>query len=275
MSTIGSFAARVGVFQRSPHLMDLVVRNGAEVTDYRLWLARSINASYGTVDDSGIAGSGGLAVLDARANGLVVSPTIERKGLASAEVRRGQTSFMVDVDDYVAPNPPNLPLVAGDDDFLFARVQEKRRTSGWAAVSGAAVKNANMPIRGPILVVPNATFFGRASAVLSLSATAPAGSDCAAGASPVFDLTVQKPPPLHLVFPRPLGALNIRNTDAAETLLVCFGQGQPMVALAHGESITPTGGGFALPAISEIIVAMSGAGGGCSFSLDGVVSLQW
>lgn len=271
MNTISPFSARVGVSRRSPHLVDLIIRNNPMVTDYRLWVSRSLNDAYGTVMDSGIAGTGGTQIMEARTNRMVISPKIELNGQASvAEVRRGQTSFMFDVDDFIVP-AGNIP---SDGEYLFARVQEKRLTLGWAAVGALAVKNTNMPIRGSILVVPNAGFYGHAASVIALAGTAPAGSDCAAGVPPVIDQTVQKPMPMHIVFPRPLAVLTIRNIDPAESLLVSFGLGQPMIEVPFGQSISPTGGGYSLPGVSEVVVAMLGAGGGCPFNMDGVIGLQ-
>lgn len=272
MNTISPFSARVGLSRRSPHLVDLIIRNNPMVTDYRLWVSRSLDDAYGTVVDSGIAGSGGTMIMQAHTNQMVLSPKIEMNGQASvAEVRRGQTSFMFDVDDYIVP-AGNIP---SDGEYLFARIQESRLALGWAKVDALAAKNANMPIRGSILVVPDPSFYGHAASVFSLAGTAPAGSACAAGLPPVIDQTVQKPMPMHIVFPRPMGSLTVRNTSAADTLLVSFGLGQPMVEVAHGDSILPTGGGYSLPGVGELIVAMKGAGGGCDFSLDGVMGHQW
>jgi hypothetical protein len=64
--------------------------------------------------------------------------------------------------------------------------------------------------------------------------------------------------------------------DAAggDTLLVSFGLGQPMISIGPTLSLLPTGGGYSLPGVSEVIIASNGAGGGCLFSLDGVISLQ-
>jgi hypothetical protein len=272
MNTISPFSARVGLSRRSSHLVDLILRNNPMVTDYRLWVSRSLNDAYGTVVDSGLTGTGGTMIMEAHTNRMALSPKIVLNGQASvAEVRRGQTSFMFDVDDYIAP-AGNVP---SDSEYLFARVQEKRLALGWAAVDALAVKNANMPIRGSILVVPDPGFYGHAASVFSLAGTAPAGSDCTAGSPPVIDQTVQKPMPMHIIFPRPMGSLTVRNTSAASTLLVSFGLGQPMVEVGFGQSILPTGGGFSLPGVGELIVAMEGAGAGCAFSLDGVIGHQW
>lgn len=272
MNTTSPFSARVGLSRRSPHVVDLIIRNSPMVTDYRLWVSRSLDDAYGTVVNSGLAGSGGTMIMEAHTNRMAISPKIVLNGQASvAEVRRGQTSFMFDVDDYIVP-AGDIP---SDSEYLFARVQENRLALGWTKVSALAVNNASMPIRGSILVVPDPSFYSHAASVFSLAGTAPAGSDCVAGIPPVIDQTVQKPMPMHIIFPRPMGSLNVRNTSAAATLLVAFGLGQPMVEVAPGGSILPTGGGFSLPGVGELIVAMKGPGVGCAISLDGVMGHQW
>ena len=276
MSTVSPFVARVGISQRSPHLVDLIVRNNPMVSAYRLWLSATLNDAYGTVEDSGLSGSGGTMVMEARANRvgvLVASPSILRRCVFLAEVRKGQTSFVFDPDDYTVSTSP-YPDVPSDDAFMFARVQENRLTSGWAAVPHAATKNGDLPIRGPILVVPNAAFFGMGASVLSVAGLAPGGSDCAVGAVPVVDPTVQKPMPMHIVFPRPVGSLVIRNLDSSNTLLVSFGLGQPMFSLDKASETTPTGGGYSVTGITEVVLAQSGAGSGCTFSMEAVIGLQ-
>lgn len=276
MNLLSFFATRVGISQRFPHLIDLVVRNAPLVTDYRLWVSRSLDDAYGTVANSGVSGSGGTAILETRAGKMAVSPSIVRRGSAIVEeTRRGQTSFMFDPDDYAGPLPGPLPSnVPSDDEYMYVRVQEKRATTGWAAVDGGAMLNAGMPLRGPILVVPDSFFFGRAASVISFAGTAPAGSACEVAKPPIYDPTGQKPMPMHIVFPRPMGSLTVRNMSDTESLLVCFGWGQPMVEVAKGDTILPTGGGYSLPGVSELFIAMKGDGAGCAFHLDGVIGLS-
>ena len=226
MSIYGPFSIRPGILQRSTHLIDLIVRNDPSASAYRLWVSRTLNDAYGTMTGSGLTGSGGLNIMDAKSKKLVASPTIIRKGWAGiAEVRRDQTSFMFDVNDYIVPIPPNLPEVPSDEEYLFARIQEQRGPSGWLAVPPLAPNNADMPYMGPILVVPPPTFYGRAAGVISLAGLAPAGSDCEAGFAPVFDTTMQKPLPMHITMPFPMASVTVRNTSADKTLLVSFGMG--------------------------------------------------
>lgn len=276
MSIFGPYTTRVGVLQRSPHFIDLIVRNSPEASAYRLWLSRSVNDAYGTIANSGLTGTGGLAALEAQAKKTAQSRTIVRKGVGTvAEVIRDQTRFQFDVEDFIAPAAgPAIPLVPSDDEFLYARVQERRLATGaWLAVPGGAANNANEPYKGPILVIPTSSFFGRAAGVVALEGLAPAGSDCAAGSVPVYDPSMQKPPPMHIVMPRPMGSVTIYNREAAggDNLLVTFGRGMPMIKVVPGGSVQPTGGGYALPGVSEFILAMEGAGNGCAFAIEGVI----
>lgn len=276
MSIFGPFTSRIGILQRSPHLVDLLVRNSPDVLAYRLWLSRNVNNAYGTIANSGLSGTGGLAVLEAQAKKSAMSKSVARRGVGMiAEVFRDQTRFQFDVDDFIVPAAgPVIPEVPSDDEFIYARVQEKRTTMGWLAVPGAAANNATEPYKGPILVIPPASFFGAAASIVALGGLAPAGSDCAVGDVPVYDPSMQKPPPMHLVMPRPLGSVTIYNRDDANTLLVTFGKGMPMIKVPPGKSVQPTGGGFALPGVTEFILAMAGAGVGCQFAIEGVVGHQ-
>lgn len=277
MSSIyGPFATRAGVMQRSPHLIDLIIRNSPLATAYRLWGARTLDNAYGTMVGSGLTGTGGLQIMEARAKTLAASPTIVRKGWIVPEVRKDQTSFLLDMDDYIVSNGGSPPEIPSDEETLYVRVQEYRPSMGWLAVDGGAGNNAGNPYLGPILVVYPPSFYGRSVTAISVAGTAPAGSDCSSGTPPVFDATMQKPLPLHIVWSTPLGSLTIKNisADLGPTLLVSFGLGQPMLPIAPGGECTPTGGGYSFPAVNEVILAMSGGGGGCAFTIDGVIARQ-
>lgn len=252
MGDYGPFDVRAGCLQRSPHLVDIIVRNRPGTSAYRLWGAKTLNDAYGTVVDSGLTGTGGTALLTATANTMAQSNRIVRRGATVAEVRRGQTSFQFDIDDFITPAVP--PPFGPDDDMMFLRIQEQR-AGAWLAVPAGAVKNANYPIRGPILVLPNASFYGSMSASLAVYGTAPKASDCVAGAAPVFDPTVQKPLPLHLVFPRPATSLIVRNLSGSKTMLVAFGLGQPMITVAANGEIASSGGGWPPCDVRELILA--------------------
>ena len=282
MSINGPYTARVGLFQRSPHLIDLLVRNNPGVKGYRLWASRSVNDAYGDLGgaahDSGVGGTGGLLIMEADVKKVAASPSVVRRGSMLSDVLRDQTRFAFDVDDYIVPAAgPLIPEVPSDDEFVYVRVQENRANLGWLSVDGGATKNAGAPYLGPILIVPTAPFFGRAAAVLAFSGLAPAGTGCVDGSVPVYDPSMQNPPPMHVVMPRPMGSLTIHNTEAVggDDLLITFGAGMPMIKIPPQGSSQPTGGGYSLPGITEFIIAKGGAGAGaCSFAIEGVIGLQ-
>lgn len=274
MNSYGPFSTRVGILQRSPNFIDLMVRNRPDVSAYRLWGAPTIDDAYGALVGSGLGGTGGTAIIEANINTIAQSPSVQSRWRVE-EVRRGTTSFQIDIEDYVAPAVlPGPPPFGPDDDFLFVRVQERRRTTGWLHVPAGAVNNANWPIKGPILVVPPATFFGMAGAALSMQGTAPAGTGSTVGNPPVVDETVQDPLPMHLVSPRPITSISVRNIDPTEDLLVSWGLGMPMTLVTAGNSFDI----FGIPGVTEIVLAALSPGGsvgfaGCAFSIEAQVDL--
>lgn len=282
MSINGPFNARVGLLQRSVHLIDVLVRNSPEVKGYRLWAARSIDDAYGTIEgavnDSGVSGTGGLLILEAMAKKVAASTSIIRRGVMMSDVLRDQTRFLFDVDDYIVPAAgPTISLVPSDDEFVYLRVQENRGALGWLAVDSGASKNADQPYKGPILIVPTAPFFGRFASVMTFTGSAPDGTGCTSGSVPLFDATMQNPPPLHIVVPRPMGSMAIYNTEAVggNDLLVSFGPGMPMIKIPPQGTSSPTGGGYTMPGITEVLLACgTPAGGVCSFAVEGVIGME-
>ena len=257
----GPFDVRPGVLQRSTNLIDLIVRHRPGTTDLRLYASSTLADAYGTLVDSGIAGSGGTAILEApvtKVGAIAQSPSVAARGWTLPETRRGHTSYQLNMEDYGSP----------DDRFAFFRLQEKRG-GAWLAVAGAA--NTNKPIMGPILVVPNPSAYGSAASVLSLQTDAPAGTGCTAGDFPVVDATVQTPLPMHIVLPRPAATLTITNQSGTDDLLVSFGLGMPMFAIAPGTQSIPTGGGYSLTGVREIVLASSTVTA-LPFSIEAVIS---
>lgn len=262
MSHYGPFETRVGVYQRYTNLMDLIVRNTRDAGAYRLRWAPSLDDAYGTLAGggagSGTAGAGTAALLDAEAGQIActVPRAIVGPQTRVVENRKGQTSFQID--------PQDIPV--RDDVLFYARVQERRFSTGaWLTVAGAV--NTGLPIEGPILVVPAPGFFSRGVGVYTLHGTAPSNTGCALGELPFIDETVQTPLPMHIVFPRPVSSLLIRNVDAAGHLLVSYGLGMPMIEVADGEELV-TNYGHGLPAITELVVCRASGDGGCVFEID-------
>ena len=245
MSIFGPFDVRPGMLERSTGLLDIITRHRPGTTALRLWNADSIENAYGTLATSGLAGSGGVNTLTTDVGTIGQSPRIIRRGCGAAECRRGSTSFQYALED----------IGMSDDLLTYVRIQEERG-GVWTAVPAGAPLNANYPICGPIMVIPQAYFFASSANVLSLQANAPLLTGCVAGIPPVFDNSVQTPLPLHLLMPRPGATIEIRNlSSTGDTLLVSFGLGQPMMEIADGEASIPTGGGYSQPGVREIVLA--------------------
>lgn len=262
MSTAGPFGTYFGLIQRSPHYIEMFCRDKPEIAGYQFWTERTINNVYGNPLASGVGGTGAQAMFQVTAGQHFRSAALRRKGLGLYESnRRGQTTVVFDVDDFITPAPSPVPP---DEDVLYLRVQENRRTSGLLTVPGP------LPVLGPIYVVPPPKFFGQMSPVLAVQGTAPSGTGSAAGSPPNFDqdLTSAGPRPMYLVFPVPLSAVTIRNLAAAggNDLLVCFDDGQPMVEIPPASDLSPDTVGR----VKSVILACPDAGG-VAFSIHGAV----
>lgn len=262
MSHYGPFTTRVGLYQRFTNFIDLIIRNSPDASAYRLWAAASLNDAYGNLAGggvgSGVGGSGGVALLAVEENqiGRTTPNAVRSAQTRVAENRQGQTSFQID--------PRDIPVM--DEQMMFFRVQEYRRTTAsWLTVAG--VVNTGLPIQGPILIVPPMSVFGTASGSYMVSGKAPSNTGCALGVSPVIDVTVQTPLPMHLVLGKASSAVLIRNEDSAGNLLVSYGVGMPMIRIPQGGELS-SGYGHGNAAISEIFLARESGDGGCLFSID-------
>jgi len=265
MSDLGPFAVRAGILQRFPHFIDLMVRQRLGTSAYRLWGAPTINDAYGDFVGSGVGGTGGSMLLTTPKDRIAQSAQASRAGAAqAAENRTGHACFQLDPEDYT-------PLVNGDAEVSFYRVQEKRATTGdWLTVVGAI--NNGEPLLGPILPVPAGAFYGMQTATLAFSGIAPSLTGCVAGKAPVIDETVQTPLPMHIALPRPAARLQIFNhggtsVGAADAiLLVSFDRG-PMVRVFADESLDIGGFGHMAGLVSEIFLAVEDDAGGLEFSV--------
>jgi len=240
--------------------MDLLIRNRPGTGRYRLWGATSLDNAYGTLEDSGIAGDGGTALLEAAPGTIAQSTRVTARNWTVSESRKGQTSFQIDPEDWAGTLPE-------DDNLWYVRVQEQR-AGNWMAVPADAAANENYPIRGPILVVPPPRFYGQPSSMLNLYGTAPTGTGCTLGAVPVIDETVQTPLPIQILLPGPLSSMFIENHSDTHPLLVSYGQGMPMGSIGTEERSN-----YYAEGIREIFLA-SGGVDAITFSIEATVRNQ-
>jgi hypothetical protein len=198
---------------------------------YRLWGAKSVNDAYDELFGIGVGGTGPTAMQTIPKDTMGQSATVIRRNWHVEEVRKDQTSFQFDPDDYVTPAIP--PPFRGDDFPVYVRLQE-HRAGQWLAVPAGAVHNANEPIRGPILVVPSVNFFASSvSGSISFAGIAPAGTGCTSGNPPVVDSTVQTALPMHIIFPKTCSSIRITAEVSGKTVLISRNLYEPMIPIQN------------------------------------------
>jgi len=184
------------------------------------------------------------------------------------ESMKGITRAVFDVEDFLSPGSGlNLP---SDNAYLFLRVQEFRvALNAWTTFDTGEGAGAEAQL-GPIYVVPVTEFWGVSEPTLTLSGTAPDGTDCLVGAAPVFNEKWQDGAgaavmnPMHIVFPRPITAISVRNDEPllGDSLLMSTGSGMPMVSIPPQTVLSIYSG-----TSKEVVLA--GSGGSAAFSLSG------
>jgi len=251
-----------GVLERNQYVHFYLRDDDPQPVGYQLWAGPTPNELYGNPAGSGVGGGGAMPLLEVARGGYFRSPSVLRAktGLVDGEVHRGTTHMVVNIEDYLVPGmgAPSNP----NESWLFFSVQENRNGVGLLTVPGP------LPVLGPIYCVPPARTYGMRQPAFTLTGTAPSAVvGVAAGAVPPFDedLTTAAPRPMYLVFPAPLSEFTLRNDDLANTLLVSFGPGQLMQAVAPGGVVQLYSG-----STKEMVLACPNAGG-CPFSLYGVL----
>lgn len=256
------FLTYAGVLERSTHLVHVYVRNDPQVVGYQFWGASALTDAYGNPAASGVGGAGPTALFTVDRGDFFRSPRLRRKGLANiAESRKGTSQAAFDLDDFtLAGAGLTLPM---DEQFLFLRVQENRNGIGLLDLGGVPAD----PVLGAIYLVPPMVAYGTASPTFTVQSIAPSATGCVAGAPPVFDedLTAATPRPMYLVFSSPLKEFTLRNLSGANTILVSFGPGQPMLTVPISSEVQLYTGG------TKAMVLACPDVGGCPFSLHGVL----
>lgn len=258
------FLTRFGLLWRFAQHIEMSRTDGHPIVGYQFWGHRGLNHVYGNPLDSGVGGDGPQALFQVTRGQHFRSTTLRRKGLGLYEQnRRGQTHVVFSIEDFITPGA-GQPLPP-DGEWLFLRVQENRLGVGLLNLGGDPAD----PALGPVYCVPPASFFGMESAPVTLGGIAPGNTLCAEGVVPNYndDLSDDSPRPLHLVFPRAVSELVVRNreTVGGENLLFSLGPGQPMRELAPEEEAA-----FSNTSLKEVVLASSAAAAGADFSLTGV-----
>lgn len=228
MSIVGA----PSVFQRSPGLIDLAVRNIPGTERWRFRVAVSLDDAYVGAAGSplnGVTGSGAgvrnTAIFEVRQGDHMRSRTIRQKrwGVLD-ECSREFTRAIFDMDDYFAPAA--TPPLPSDRDFIYLRLQQWRTAAAaWAP-------------EGPIFIIPTVRFknISTGNPTLNLHGTAPN----IATALPGF------PPPagsLNFFLPGTGGSFELWNQHSSQSLLLSFGPNAPMRDIAAGQYASIQGGG--------------------------------
>lgn len=256
------FHSYAGIFERSTRRVHLYTRNTPGVVGYQLWVGPNINDAYGNPVGSGVAGAGPSALFTVSRDECFRSPTVRRKGFVVPESQRGTTHMVFDPDDYtVAGAGTALPM---EESWIVLRLQENHSSVGLLNLAG----NPAIPALGPLYLVPPATAYMQPGATFSMEGIAPSATGCAAGLPPSYnqDMMVATPRPLHLVFPRPVRELTLRNLGGGNDILVSLGSTQTMMTIKQGVDFQLYTG-----TTKEMVLACSGAGG-CAFRLHAVLS---
>ena len=204
---------------RYDHLVELVVRNRADIRAYRFGAANSLTTAFA-----------GTTPMFTVANGATFrSPSVARRGHGtSVYMNRGLTVVNYDPEDYWAGGG-TLPH---DFEGAYLRIEEQDT----AGVFRPA---------GPIMIIPPPGFFTNTRPNLTVSGTAPN----------VVATTTGIPPAgaMHFVLPRFADSVTVMNRDGA-SMFVAFSSGLPEVEVPTGETVLLPDG-----AMSDVFVRGGGA----------------
>lgn len=269
-----------GYLERKPGYFDLQINDRPGVVAYRLWASTNPEHLYGER-----TGTGMLAVgADNTARQLLfrvdqgkfyVSSSVKEAGHRFDEQTRGITRMVFNLQDFFTPAAPQ-PLPS-DGQVTYFSVQQELATQPFVpgtvpgrpnVVKGAT--DTGDPILGPVLIMPETTFFSQSTPTILIDSFAPAGVagvSMTVGDTPLLDLDLQNPNPQHIVFPRPTSTLTIRATDAVEGLLVSFGTGGVVTSIPNGESRTIFG------SVKDLLIGSDDAVVASRFSIEASISL--
>ncbi|MBQ73245.1 MAG: hypothetical protein CMJ67_10115 [Planctomycetaceae bacterium] len=204
---------------RYPGVISMAVANRPSVASYRFGAANTLDLAF----------AGVTALADVRKDTSFRSPTLVTSALnRSADSRKGQTRFSVDMNDYAS-----LANVSGDAATAYFRVQEIDH-SGTARPAG------------PIMVVPPAYFNTSPYRTLSLTGTAPDTTGTPTGLPPAGVMVISLP--VHV------DDLTIYNDDSSNeaSLFIGLGPGQQEIEVPYNVS-NVSGADMTLPFGGSVI----------------------
>lgn len=207
------------VLSRFTGQIDMFIPVKANITKHRISVHNTLGGAF----------AGAISIFEAQSAKHYRSPSLVRQGIGYVEEStKGQTRITFNPDDYTSISP----LVPGDDDILYLRVEDYD-----IALGGYLPPSM-------IMIIPQAQYFGVQDSVVAVTGSAPGIS--AVSGDPA--------PPTSLQFTLPLysSTVTISNLDTTNTLLVGFNS--PMVPIAAGQVLPLVDG-------SIVDVAVAAAGG--------------
>lgn len=208
------------LIERFPRRISLSIADHPQISGYRLRGASTLNDAYGNGHGVPGAAPGPYLITDVLAGTFFRSPTLARNRVGVVEESyREQTRILLDIMDYQGPAVVNLLPVDGD--VLYLRLQDYDR-----ALAGLT------PL-GPIFIIPPPGFFSMPHPILTFAGDAPG----------VVALNGAQPPPdsMRIFMPNFVGTAEIHNLHPTNSLMVSFGDGQPMVQITGASFVTAPG----------------------------------
>jgi hypothetical protein len=214
------------LIERFKNRISLAIAKNPQISSYRLRGASLLNDAYG--NGHGVPGAvgGPDLITDVLAGEFFRSPTLARNRVGVVEESfREQTRILLDIMDYQGPGNI-LPV---DSDTLYLRLQDYD-----VALGGLT------PL-GPIFIIPPPGFFSMPYPTLTFAGDAPG----------VIATNGNPPPPdsMRIFLPNFAGSAEIHNLHPTNSLMVAFGDGQPMVQITGASFVTAPGN------FNEIIIA--------------------
>jgi hypothetical protein len=220
------------ILDRSAGYMTLQWKNDPDILGYRVRVSNSLVNAYGPFNGVGGAATAAEAIFDIQRGQNRLSKAIRLKGLGvSGDTTRGQTRMTYDPNEFF--DPPTTTTVPPDSQLTFMRIQV-RTTASPTFPGGVFPGTFTAANQSNILVVQNPGFYSVPSPALSLYGVAPTVATALPGLPA---------PPEAMVFHVPgSGEGVVISNHGVVDLLVAFGNNQPLMIVAAGDSIYPSGG---------------------------------
>lgn len=217
------------LYRRTRDCVLLTFNKSPQVTRYRLLAHKNLDDCF----------TSPIAFMEAPAGGITYSPTVRaQNGLVLADVNHKDLTVVgFSMRDFYDPLDPSKNGLPTDDQFMFLCVQVFDSVANdWLAVS-------------PIVLIPDADFFGISQPTLGLQASAPQLTLTSGDAVPPNSGMLQ------LFLPGYTRQFGIQNLSGSQVLQVAFGDNQPILSIPANGVIDAS-----LGMIDTLLVASSSTG---------------